>query len=67
MGTTAKGLGLGRVAVVTDAVVAQQPFFVAALGGLRAAGVDVVVYADTKVEPTDESFMDAARWGSEVR
>ena len=41
-------------------VVAEQPFFVEALQGMKDAGVDPQVYMNTKVEPTDRSFVDAA-------
>jgi alcohol dehydrogenase class IV len=66
-GTTARAMGLRRVAVVTDRVVASQPFYDAAMRGLREAGVDAVEYAGARVEPTDQSFLEAARWAQDVR
>lgn len=66
VGVTAKSIGLRRVAVVTDRIIAALPFFEEALNGLRTAGVDAVVYTETKIEPTDESFLDAAAWGRDV-
>ena len=67
VGWTARNLGLRRVAVVSDSVVATQPFFQKALDGLADAGVDAAVFLDTKVEPTDESFLEAARWALDVQ
>ena len=68
VGATAAGLfGMRRAAVVTDGVVAAQPWFDGAMRGLREAGVDAVVYADTLIEPTDTSFVEAARWAQDVR
>lgn len=67
VGETARSLGLKRVAVVTDRAVAALPFFEVATRSLKEAGVDCVQWLDSKVEPTDESFLEAARWGSEVQ
>lgn len=66
-GATAAAMGLRRVAVVTDEAVAKMPFFESALRGLREAKVDAVVYASSMVEPTDESFLEAARWAQDVQ
>ena len=34
---------------------------------MSAAGLDVAVYTDVHVEPTDQSFLEAARFAAEVR
>ena len=65
-GTTARAMGLRRVAVITDRVVASQPFYDAALRSFQEAGVDAVEYAGSQVEPTDQSFLAAARWAQDV-
>ena len=67
VGATARNLGLKRIALVTDPVVAAQPFFEGALKSLREAGVEAVPFLETKIEPTDESFLHAARWAGDVR
>jgi hypothetical protein len=49
----------GRVAVFTDAGVAQLGFFADVQHALRRAGHDVVSYAHCRVEPTMGSFKEA--------
>jgi hydroxyacid-oxoacid transhydrogenase len=66
LGDHAAELGLRRVLLLTDPrLVALAPVDVATRS-LRAAGIDVAVYAEVEVEPTDASFLaaaDAARDG----
>ena len=66
-GSWAKALGLSRVAVLTDPRVGALEPFGRALSSLRAAGVDVAVYDEVEVEPTDRSFLAAARFAREAR
>ena len=56
LGLRARLLGMTRPFVVTDAGVAALDGFAAALAALRASGCDPVVYAEARVEPTNESF-----------
>jgi hydroxyacid-oxoacid transhydrogenase len=65
VGDRAGALGLRRVALFSDAVVAGLPVFATARDSLVAAGLDVVTYTDVHVEPTDASFRDAARFAQE--
>lgn len=65
LGDHARGLGLARVALFTDARVAQLPCFEVARRALAEAGVTAVVYDEVEVEPTDRSFLAAARFASE--
>ncbi|SPM29482.1 hydroxyacid-oxoacid transhydrogenase [Mycobacterium terramassiliense] len=65
VGDRAGALGLRRVALFSDAVVAGLPIFAKARDSLVAAGLDVVAYTDVHVEPTDASFRDAARFARE--
>jgi len=60
IGNDATALGMSRVALFTDAGVAGLEPTGRALEALRASGMDVVVYGDTLVEPTDRSFAAAA-------
>jgi alcohol dehydrogenase class IV len=64
-GYDAKELGMRRVALFTDKTLAQlePPKTVAA--ALRAAGLDVAVYDETSIEPTDASFRAAAAFARE--
>ncbi len=61
-GARARELGCRRVALFTDARVARLEPFDEARRSLAAAGVEVEVYASVRVEPTDASFLDAARF-----
>ena len=56
-----------RVALFSDAGVARLPFFDTARRSLASAGLDVVTYTDVRVEPTDVSFQDAARFAAEAK
>jgi hydroxyacid-oxoacid transhydrogenase len=66
VGPWAKALGLSRVAVMTDPRVAALEPFGRALASLGAAGVDVALYDEAKVEPTDRSFEAAAQFAIEA-
>jgi hydroxyacid-oxoacid transhydrogenase len=67
VGDRAGALGLRRVAMFSDAGVAKLPIFATTRDSLIAAGIDVVTYTDTHVEPTDASFQDGARFAQEVK
>ncbi|HEU4529041.1 MAG TPA: hydroxyacid-oxoacid transhydrogenase [Actinomycetota bacterium] len=67
VGPWAKALGLSRVAVVTDPRVAKLEPFGRALSSLGAAGIDVALYDEVKVEPTDRSFRAATRFAVEAK
>lgn len=67
VGDRARALGMKRVALFSDARLARLPHFQKVHRSLSSAGLDVVVYTDVHVEPTDRSFLEAARFASEVR
>jgi hydroxyacid-oxoacid transhydrogenase len=52
-------LGAKRVLVLTDAVLATMAPVAVTLESLRANGIEAVLYSRVRVEPTDESFLDA--------
>ena len=66
-GGHARALGMKRAALFTDKRVAALECVADALASLRAAGIDVTVYSEVKVEPTDESFLAASRFAVEGR
>jgi len=66
-GYHAKALGMTRVALFTDVRLAQLPYVAQVRDALKAAGLDVVIYDDVKVEPTDQSFKAATRFAVEGR
>ncbi|HEY0094046.1 MAG TPA: hydroxyacid-oxoacid transhydrogenase [Archangium sp.] len=67
VGDRARALGMKRVALFSDERVARLPHFEKVRQSLSAAGLDVAVYTDVHVEPTDRSFLEAARFASEAR
>src|SRR5215218_4559081 len=67
LGDRATALGMARVALFTDPVVAELEIFDTARRSLRDAGIDVLTYTEVHVEPTDESFTRAAAFASEAR
>lgn len=60
VGSEMRALGGRRIALFTDARLAGLSFVNDARESLKQAGCDVVVYDRVVVEPTDESFRDAA-------
>ena len=58
-------LGVKHVLVVTDPVVGRLRPAVVVLESLEANGVPFTVYDRVRVEPTDESFLDAIAFASQ--
>lgn len=68
LGAVVRGLGEGRrVALFTDRGLVGLPIVDAAWRSLHRAGLDVGVYDEVRVEPTDASFQRAARFAREGR
>lgn len=61
-GECAAELGLRRVALFTDRVLAAGEHVAKVQASLRATGVDCATYDSVVIEPTDRSFQDAARF-----
>jgi len=66
-GEHAKGLGMSRVALFTDKKLGGLPYVAQVQDSLKKAGIDVVIYDEVKVEPTDQSFLAATRFAVEGR
>jgi hydroxyacid-oxoacid transhydrogenase len=66
-GAHARALGMQRAALFTDRRVGALEFVAEALASLRAAGVEVELYDEVKVEPTDASFRAASLFAAEGR
>lgn len=64
-GAHARHLGMERVAVFTDATIAQLPYLETLLQALSAAGVQSEVFADVRIEPTDRSLREAIAFAKE--
>ncbi len=63
-GEQALALGMTRVALLTDKTLMALPYVTQVRDSLQASGIDVVVYDEVKVEPTDQSFLAAARFAA---
>ncbi len=66
-GDHAASHGMRRVALFTDPRLAGLEHLAVVRDSLKAAGLDVVVYDEVQVEPTDASFLAAARFATEGR
>jgi alcohol dehydrogenase class IV len=58
-GEHARALGMKRAALFTDKRVGALECVADALSSMRGAGIDVVLYDECRVEPTDASFRAA--------
>jgi alcohol dehydrogenase class IV len=67
VGARTAAYGVRRVALFTDRRLRALPWFAEVEGALHAAGLDVVVYADVAVEPTDAAIDDAVRFARDAR
>ncbi len=67
VGARANALRMGRVGLFTDLRVRDLPIFEAVWRSLQSARIDVVVFDSVRVEPTDESLLEAARFASEAK
>ena len=64
-GDLARVLEIRRIALMTDKALRALPFVEKVEKSLLAAGIDVVVYDEVRVEPTDASFQAATRFAAE--
>lgn len=62
LGMDAKALGMRRAVVFTDNAVMHLEPYENALNALRRSNVDFEVYDQSRVEPTDQSFIDAGEF-----
>ena len=67
VGDRARALGMRRVALFSDERLARLPHYQKVRDSLSEAGLDVVVYTDVHIEPTDQSFLHAVRFATEVK
>ena len=65
IGFDARALGLERVALFTDRGVAGLEAVASVVAALAGVDVEVVVYDEVRVEPTDQSFLAATRFAAE--
>ena len=65
VGAHAASLGLKRVGLFTDKRLTASDHVGKVRKSLETAGIDVALYDDVAVEPTDESFQSAAAFAQE--
>ncbi len=65
-GDVAAGLGIERIGLLTDSVLAPSEHVAKVVGSLKAAGIDIARYDDVKVEPTDDSFRAATKFAADA-
>lgn len=65
IGDDARGLGMTRIGLLCDATVAGLEPVATARKALTSAGIDVTVYSDVEVEPTDRSFKAATEFAQD--
>ncbi len=65
IGHDARELGLSRVAVFSDKVVAGLEAVNTVTEALSKSGVDFELYTETRIEPTDQSFIAASNFARE--
>ncbi|MEO8847499.1 MAG: hydroxyacid-oxoacid transhydrogenase [Casimicrobiaceae bacterium] len=65
-GEQARELELRRVALFTDAKLVHGPHVAKVRASLKGAGIDVVVYDEVSIEPTDASLQHASRFAAEA-
>ncbi len=59
-------LGARKVLVITDPVLADMPPVQTVLESLDSAGINFVLYDRVRVEPTDQSFLDAIAFAKQA-
>ena len=60
-------LGGRRIMVVTDRRLASEKPVAVVMEALRKTGIDAVLFADTRIEPTDSSLKQAIRFAEKGR
>lgn len=65
LGERIKAHGVRRAAVLTDGILVTSQHMERARRSLREAGVDYDVFDEIRIEPSDESVMDASRFLTE--
>ena len=66
-GDVARSLGVKRVALLTDDLLVATEHVETVRHSLATAGIDVALYDDVRVEPTDRSFTSAAKFATDAK
>ncbi len=66
-GDIARSLGITRIALMTDDALVATPHVAVVTESLKAAGIDIALYDNVRVEPTDESFQAATKFAIDAK
>ena len=66
-GDVARSLGITRIALMTDDSLVLTPHVEVVRDSLAAAGIDIALYDNVRVEPTDESFQAATKFALDAK
>ena len=66
-GDIARSLGISRIALYTDEALVATEHVAKVQASLEAAGVDVALYDNVRVEPTDESFKAGTKFAADAK
>jgi len=67
VGDRARAQGITRAALFTDRRLRALPWFEEVRASLAAASIDVAIFDDVSIEPTDRSIEDAVRFARDAR
>ncbi|MCE9577707.1 MAG: iron-containing alcohol dehydrogenase [Deltaproteobacteria bacterium] len=67
VGDRARALGVTRAALFTDRQLRALPWFAEVETALRGAGIELAIFDEIAIEPTDRSFDDAVRFARDAR
>ena len=62
VGYECRRLGIKKVLIITDKRVAGLPVLQNILNSLETENIDLKIYKNVKIEPTDSSFKDASKF-----
>src|SRR5690606_33489781 len=67
VGMDLANMGAKKVLVMTDSNLANLPVMATVVDSLKKSGVEFTVYDRTRVEPTDQSYLDAIQFAKDYK
>lgn len=66
-GARAAALGIRRIALITDAILAGGPLVSIVKESMQASGIETIVFSDIRIEPDDDTVMRAAKFLTDTK
>lgn len=66
-GARASGMGIKRIALITDDVLAPGPLVATVKDSMKSAGIETIVFSDIRIEPDDDTIMRAAKFLTDTK